>query len=227
MMRAPHGRPRALRLAHRGDWRVAAENTVAALVAALAVAACDGVEFDVRTSRDKLSVLQHDETLLRVHGRDERVRDLTLAQLQEAGASTLEEALAAVGGAPFLDIELKDGPARDFFSAVDHARGPALRNAVISSFDASVLRLVRGQRPDWPVWLNTPFLNENTVRAARELGCVGLSVEWHDIDEAWVAYARESGLTVAAWTVRRRATYDRLARIGVAAVCVEASALDG
>ena len=39
--------------------------------------------------------------------------------------------------------------------------------------------------------------------------------------------ARAAGLEVAAWTVRRRATFDRLTRLGVAAVCVEAAALDG
>jgi hypothetical protein len=32
---------------------------------------------------------------------------------------------------------------------------------------------------------------------------------------------------VASFTVRRRATFERLARLGVVAVCVEAAALDG
>jgi glycerophosphoryl diester phosphodiesterase len=220
-------RSRTLRLAHRGDARAARENTIPALVAALSIAGCDGLEFDVRTSRDRKSALLHDETLQRVFGRPDHVRDLTLQQLHDAGIPSLQEALAAVGSAPFIDIELKDGPAADFFGVVDYARGPALRNTVISSFDGGVLRIVRGQRPDWPVWLNTALLNEETVRAARALGCVGVSVEWHDIDEAWVDYARQVGLHVAAWTVRRRATYERLARIGVFAVCVEAAALDG
>ena len=36
-----------LRLAHRGDWRQAPENTVRALELALDLATCDGLEFDV------------------------------------------------------------------------------------------------------------------------------------------------------------------------------------
>jgi hypothetical protein len=32
---------------------------------------------------------------------------------------------------------------------------------------------------------------------------------------------------VAAWTVRRRSTFDRLARLGVVAVCAEAAGLEG
>ena len=39
--------------------------------------------------------------------------------------------------------------------------------------------------------------------------------------------ARAAGLEVVAYTVRRRSTYDRLARLGVIAICAEAAALDG
>ena len=216
-----------LRLAHRGDWRVAPENSVAALVAALALPKCDGVEFDVRTSRDKLSALLHDDTLQRVHGRPERPRDLTLQQLQDAGLSTLAEALEAVGGKPFLDIEVKDGPANDFFGLVDRARGPALRNTVISSFDPGVLHIVRGQRPDWPLWLNARLLDHASLRLARDLRCRGISAEWHSIDEDSLALARDAGIDVATWTVTRKATFDRLARLDIVAICVEGGALDG
>ena len=59
---------RTLRLAHRGDWRAAPENSLAALTAALANPACDGIEFDVRASSDRVPVCNHDATLERVHG---------------------------------------------------------------------------------------------------------------------------------------------------------------
>jgi glycerophosphoryl diester phosphodiesterase len=65
------------------------------------------------------------------------------------------------------------------------------------------------------------------VAIATALGCRGVSVEWHVIDAEGVRLARDAGLEVAAWTVRRRSTFDRLDRLGVVAVCVEASALDG
>jgi glycerophosphoryl diester phosphodiesterase len=60
-----------------------------------------------------------------------------------------------------------------------------------------------------------------------ELGCRGISVEWHALDAAAVARARVANLEVAGWTVRRRPTFARLARLGVAAICAEAAALDG
>jgi glycerophosphoryl diester phosphodiesterase len=61
---APAGR--TLRLAHRGDHRHEPENTIAAFVAALAVSGCDGLEVDVRLSRDGVPVVIHDESLARV-----------------------------------------------------------------------------------------------------------------------------------------------------------------
>jgi glycerophosphoryl diester phosphodiesterase len=81
--------------------------------------------------------------------------------------------------------------------------------------------------PTWPRWLNADDLAPATVALATELGCRGISVEWRAIDAAAMARARAADLDVAAWTVRRRPTFARLARLGVVAVCVEAAALDG
>jgi glycerophosphoryl diester phosphodiesterase len=220
-------RGHALRLAHRGDWRRAPENTLAALLAALEIAACDGLEFDVRTSADGVPILQHDETLARVHGRPERPQDLTVEELRASGVSVLEDVLAAVPADAFLDIEVKEGPAPSFVDLVEAARGHELANAVVSSFVPAVLSGVRRQRPDWRLWLNTKDLEPGMVTLARKLGCVGISVEWPSIDQAAVRRARDAGLEVAAWTVRRRPTFDRLARLDVRAICVEAAALDG
>ena len=62
---------------------------------------------------------------------------------------------------------------------------------------------------------------------AVELGCRGIAAEWHAIDRRSLAQAKEAGLQVAAWTVTRRSTFQRLARLGVSAVCVEGKALEG
>ena len=62
----------------------------------------------------------------------------------------------------------------------------------------------------WPRWLNGDTLDAAVVAEALALGCRGVSVEWQAIDDGAMAIARTAGLEVAAWTVRRRATYDRL-----------------
>jgi glycerophosphoryl diester phosphodiesterase len=52
-----------------------------------------------------------------------------------------------------------------------------------------------------------------------------VAVLWGAITPASVGRAHDAGLEVAAWTVRRRRTFDRLERLGVVACCVEAAAL--
>ncbi|HEY7132566.1 MAG TPA: glycerophosphodiester phosphodiesterase [Candidatus Limnocylindrales bacterium] len=217
----------ALRLAHRGDWRRAPENTLAAFLAALDVPGCDGLEFDVRSSRDGVAVCYHDDTLKRVHGVDRQGAHLTADELEELGVPTLERGLATVPRRAFLDVELKGDPGRGAFEALVAGRGPALERAVVSSFRADTLRRIAGWAPAWPRWLNTHDASPLTIEAAVGLECRGISVEWHALDPAAVRRARDAGLEVAAWTVRRRPTFRRLARLGVTAICVEAAALDG
>jgi glycerophosphoryl diester phosphodiesterase len=222
---APAGR--TLRLAHRGDWRVAPENTIEAMLAALAIPACDGLEFDVRASADGVPVLLHDATLARVQGVDAAVGDLTAVELRGHGIPSLAEVLAAAGRNPFLDIELKGQAVPAVIDVLEEGRGSSLRHSVVSSFDAATLRWVHDRRPSWPTWLNASSLSALNLATARELGCVGVSAEWTTIDADGIARARSEGLETAAWTVREPDEYRRLEELGVRAVCVEAAALDG
>lgn len=218
---------RALRLAHRGDWRRAPENTLPAFVAALTVPGCDGLEFDVRSSRGGVAVCYHDDTLTRVHGVDRRVDEMTPDELEAYGIPTLETVLSSLPRRAFLDVELKGDPGRGAFEALVAGRGPGLERAVVSSFEPATLERIAGLAPLWPLWLNTVDASAATIRVAVELGCRGISVEWRALDRAALGRARAAGLDVAAWTVRRRPTFDRLERVGVTAICVEAGALDG
>jgi glycerophosphoryl diester phosphodiesterase len=215
-----------MRLAHRGDWRSAPENTIPAFQAALRVPGCDGVEFDIRGSADGVPVVIHDQTLARVQRVDARAAELSAAALQRHGVPALAEVCAAVGRRPFLDVELKEWvPA--VIDALDSARGPTLERASVSSFDAGILRNVGRARPVWRRWLNTVALDSGVIGRALELGCAGIAAQWRSVNERTATATRTAGLELVAWTVRRRPTYHRLERLGVAAICVEAAALDG
>ena len=218
---------RALRLAHRGDWRRAPENTLPAFLAALAIPGCDGLEFDVRAARGGVAVCYHDDTLTRVHGVDRRVADMTPDELEAYGVPTLETVLTSLPRRAFLDVELKGDPGRGAFEALVAGRGPGLERAVVSSFEPATLERIAGLAPLWPRWLNTRSAAPEAIATAVELGCHGIAFEWHALDPAAVARARAAELDVTAWTVRRRPTFARLERIGVGAICVEAAALDG
>lgn len=218
---------RTLRLAHRGDWRVAPENTVTAMRAALAIPGCDGLEFDVRTSSDGVPVVIHDATLERVQGRSEAVDTMTAAALTALDVPTLAAVLDAADHRAFLDVELKTVPGPVIIEVLAAGRGPQLTGAVISSFDEAALVRIGRLAPSWPRWLNAQTLDQVILDQATELGCVGISVWWEAVDQVAMDRSRAAGLEVAAWTVQDRATFDRLANLGLVAVCVEAGALDG
>jgi glycerophosphoryl diester phosphodiesterase len=217
-----------MRLAHRGDWRAAPENTLAAIQAALARPGCDGVEFDVRASADGAPVLLHDETLDRVQGIAAKASDLTAAELAAHGVPGLDSVVTGIGRQPFLDVELKEWvPAA--VEVLERARGSGdqLDRTVISSFESGVHQQLGRLRPAWRRWLNSVRLDRATIDRATDLGCAGIAAQWASIDDRAVSDVRQANLELAAWTVRRRPTYLRLARLGVVAICAEAAALDG
>jgi glycerophosphoryl diester phosphodiesterase len=222
-----------LRLAHRGDWRNAPENTVAAMQAALAIPGCDGLEFDVRASSDGVPILLHDPSLLRVQGVDAVPSALTAAECAELGISRLADVLQAVGCDPFLDVELKERvPAAIDVLEIERGRiddegRPELRNAAVSSFDVAVLAWLAEAQPTWPRWLNAFALTPATIELATSLGCSAVSANWSGIDQESVAQARDAGLGVAAWTVRSLEDYRRISGLGAIAICAEDAALDG
>lgn len=68
-------------IAHRGLLTGGVENTIPALEAAVAIHP-DLVEIDIQQTADDRFVVLHDPDLMRLAGRPDRVRDLTLEQLQ-------------------------------------------------------------------------------------------------------------------------------------------------
>jgi glycerophosphoryl diester phosphodiesterase len=68
-------------IGHRGASAVAPENTIAAFREAIAAGA-DGIEFDVRLTKDRIPVIIHDSTLHRTAGLRSRVIDSTWSDLK-------------------------------------------------------------------------------------------------------------------------------------------------
>ena len=215
-----------LRLAHRGDWRAAPENSLEALVAATRIRGCDGVEFDVRLSRDGVPVLLHDEMLGRVQRRPERVDALDAVTLACAGIPTLTGVLDALPLSAFLDVELKgDAHGEPTAAVLRTARGDAPERALVSSFEPATLDTMRTLLPGWRRWLNAEDLGPATLSMALGLGCSGVSALWGEITTETFRRASDAGLDVAAWTVRSAPMVERLGRLGVVACCVEGEAL--
>jgi glycerophosphoryl diester phosphodiesterase len=218
-------------LGHRGvrglrGEAMPAENTVEAFARAIADGA-DGVELDVRLSRDGRAVVVHDPTLARNTGGVDRraVHEVDAAALASPAGGvrvpTLEEALDACRGR-IVNVELKaDVPAR---AALARAAVAAVRRAprvevVWSSFHPMLVLAAALLDPGAPrailVGGRTRRLATSLPLAMRRL-VTAAHVEDAACTDARVGRLARAGLRVAAWTVNDVERALSLVRAGVA-----------
>jgi glycerophosphoryl diester phosphodiesterase len=213
------------RLAHRGDSRVAPENSLEALLAAVRIPGLDGVELDVQLSADGVPVVIHDADLRRVLGVHASVHELDAAALGTYGIPRLAEVFEALPPEAFIDIDLKVAPSRALVLACVSGRGPEPERAAFDSMDPAVLSILRELAPGWPRWLGTESLDLGSVAMASAVGCQAISAEWQAIDPASARLVFDAGLELAAWTITDPDLVDRLDALGVTTVFLEGDAL--
>ena len=232
-------------IAHRGASRVAPENTLRAVRAAVRAGA-DMVEVDVRLTADRELVLVHDATLTRTTDVEQQypdrapwyVGDFTLRELRELDAGswkderfagehvpTLAQALRVVEGRSALLIELKD-PVRDacmealiaeHITADGTATGPAdpRHEVVIQSFDYLAVARFAALQPDVPAVVLTTRAPSATELKLYGQFADGLAPPQREVDRTLVADVQRRGLRITPYTVNDRPTMRRLIRWGV------------
>jgi glycerophosphoryl diester phosphodiesterase len=234
---------RPLVFAHRGASALAPENTLAAFDAGLTHRA-DGLELDVRLSRDGVAVVHHDATLERTTNLRGRIDEHTAAELARADAAAR---FAPGDGHPFRDrglgvptlaqvlrqyrntrviIEIKDNTP-DLASAVVaaiHETG-AVDRVCVGSFGLRAVNAVRRLEPA----IATSAAREEVRWALYRSWCHwpfrrphygGYQVPEHSgrtkvVSSQFVDWAHRAGLAVQVWTVDTLEDAERLLGWGV------------
>ena len=187
-------------IGHRGASAVALENTIAAFEAAIAAGA-DGIEFDVRLSRDGVPVIIHDDTLSRTHGVRRRVVDLTAEELRSVGVPSLRELFELMSGNSLLlclEIKSREPELPELCCRMVREFGFEER-VIVECFDLDVLR---------PIQLRTAALFEpriypdrNLIERALAVGATVLALH-HKLAKAMlIEKAKAASLMVVVWTV--------------------------
>ena len=109
-------------IGHRGASAHAPENTLAAFRRAVEDGA-DGVEFDVRLSKDGIPVVIHDSRLLRTTGVNRRVSDLTAEELARVDAGSWFNAAHPAKARPEFSAEGVPS-LRCVLKSLEEIRGP-------------------------------------------------------------------------------------------------------
>jgi glycerophosphoryl diester phosphodiesterase len=156
---------RPLIFAHRGGAKLAPENTLAAFDRGLEAGA-DGLELDVRLSRDALPVVSHDATLERTTNASGPVSDMTARQLAAVdagyrfsrdgafpwrgrglGVPTLPEVLARYPACPLI-VEMKVDSVEMAEATIHAVRAAgAIDRVCLSSFGRQALDVARSYEP--------------------------------------------------------------------------------
>lgn len=204
---------------HRGASARLPENTLASLYGAIEDGA-DGIEFDVRATADGVPVLLHDRDLGRTTDAAGPIDGRIAADLIGVDAGdgktvpTLNEALAAVGGCLFLDIEVKQAGIEEQILAVLDSH--LLKGYVLSSFDWDILRAFHRLDPEVPIWPLAMVCDDALLAVAGELASGGVALAAAAYDESASDRLHAARLDVAVWTVNVAAEARRVRDLGAA-----------
>jgi glycerophosphoryl diester phosphodiesterase len=233
------GRP--LLLGHRGDRARTPENSIESVHAAMEAGA-DGVEFDVRLSRDGVPMVIHDDTVERVSLGWGRVESLTADELSNlelrrhprwgaalpARVPRLAELLGALpdDAAAFVEIKRPEdhrgGVERAVLQAIEPHR--ARLRVIVSSFATRQLHTLRRLDPSLPLGL---LVAENQIMplrsglAALAIRPAALHLPVRMVEPTIVRRAHLAGIRVHAWDVLHPEVVGALVDSGVDAIMVD------
>jgi glycerophosphoryl diester phosphodiesterase len=225
----PRDARRVAVVAHRGAPRVARENTLPSLRAALALGA-DWIEVDVRLARCGTPVLLHDATLDRLWGVPRALADMDLAELAAltgpAGEviPTLREGLllcAEAGVTVMVDVPAPEGGE----AALAVVRELGLLGSGVFAGDLTALARIRAASSEARIALSWESFLPPRASLLDRIRPQYLNVEHHRLSRPLVAHARRRGLAVSTWTVDRAARIARVAHLGTDVVITNDPAL--
>ncbi|HEY3108737.1 MAG TPA: glycerophosphodiester phosphodiesterase family protein [Chloroflexota bacterium] len=229
-------------LAHRGASAYAPENTLAAFERAVALQS-DGIETDVRASRDGVLVLVHDERVDRTTDGEGRVDELSFDELQRLDAGrpfnprfagervpTVEALLERYGGRLPLCLEVKQvGVEERLVELVRQRRllqplpsedvAPreqiALPPVSFTSFKLESCLALRQAAPEAMVGFLTSDFDDLTIKRVAEAKLAQICPRADACRADRVLAARDRKLSVRAWGVSEREVLRDAVKAGV------------
>jgi glycerophosphoryl diester phosphodiesterase len=226
-------------LGHRGEPRLAPENTVAsfALIRDDLDHGVDGAECDVQMTKDGELVVIHDERIDRTTDGNGWVKDLTLQEIRKLDAGvrfpgplhhepvpTMREVFEVFDGTrATLNVELKNSevPYTGMEERLLELASRYSVNVVYSSFNIQSMGVIRKLSPKARTGLlYAPWLIRapDVVTAAREQGANAIHPFVLNTLDGLIREVHDAGLAIAPWTVDLSVLVRHFAASGVETV---------
>jgi glycerophosphoryl diester phosphodiesterase len=188
-------------IGHRGASAVAPENTITAFMSAI-LAGADGIEFDVRLSRDSVPVVIHDDTLYRTHGLRRRVAESTGHELDELGVPSLRELFELMAqNELIMCLEIKGSSAELAERCCELVHEFAFEErTIVECFDLRVLEKITTLKTA-ALFEPRIYTEQRLIDRALEAGASVLALHHRLAKPPLIEKARLAGLRVVVWTV--------------------------
>jgi len=213
-------------IAHRGAAGKAPENTLASIRQAMKDGA-DWIEIDVQETMDGEVVVIHDSDFMKLAGKDLKVWNSTLKELQEIDVGswfgpefsaervpTLARVLEEVRGQSRVLIELKYyGHDRQLEQrVVDIVEKAGMVNDVaVMSLEFSGIKKFQALRPDWVVGL----LSSTAIGKLSDLDVDFLAINMGLATPEFIRRTHKADMQLFVWTVNDQVSMSRMMSLGV------------
>ena len=220
---------KTLIMGHRGSPALITENTLQSFNKAIDQGV-DGLEFDIRLSKDKQIVIFHDSNLKRLSTREDSITDVSLAELQtillkkqegqsdETYIPSLTDVVSLLDQIKVINIEIKS---EGLFKGHNILK-PLIKflnkhqiddKCIISSFNPLILMKLRLQRPETVIgflynrkrlfhtWGNMIWM----LRVQPE----NLHIHYSMLDSWIINWARKKGMRINAYTINDKDIYSK------------------
>jgi glycerophosphoryl diester phosphodiesterase len=207
-------------IGHRGARGLAPENTIAGFKKALEHNV-DGIEFDLRVTKDGVVILHHDSYLTDPDGKRRKIAGHTYKQLKrhKKDLATFEELLKEIGHPVLLYMEVKHGVrTAPIVKMLKYYLGIGWKPQyfLIGSKSQKVLLSLHKALPQIEKVVIEPFSGVRAVRRARQVGARRLSMQqlWLWWGFIWMISRR--GWELYGYAINDPAKARRWARWGLA-----------
>ena len=205
---------------HRGAAGEEPENTIRSVVKAIECGA-DFVEVDVRSTKDSVLVLLHDETLDRTTNGSGLLREYTFNEIRNLDAGKgeriprVEEVLDVIKGKCKLLLELKEiGWEKGLFDIVK--RKGMLDDVIFISFYKECVEVLKELGAEVGIiFSKRPY---EYLKYAKDLGLKFVAPHYRLVDEEFLSIAKEYGLNVNVWTINDVSLMEKFIKLKVFAI---------
>ena len=214
---------------HRGSPEKSTENTIASFEQAIEQGV-DGLELDIRLSRDKRLVIFHDPSLERLAGIKKKIKHLTFDEMKEVlleqnqTIPLLGEVVQLIPKIKALNIEIKS----DWLFGGQGILSPLIKflnkhdiddKCIVSSFNPLILWRLKLQRPQTIIGYlynrNRLFHSWSNLVWMCRIRPDNLHIHYSLLDSWVVNWARNKGMKINSYTINDKKVFDNAKINGV------------